>query len=195
MLEQWGAQLLVVLQVLVIISLAFVLSRLVSRFMARLAARYPLPQELLLPVRGGLHWLIIGVALIMVLERFGMSATVLWTAFSGFVAVAAVAFFAMWSVLSNLLCAVFIFSAGPFRLGDRVELIENGEKPGVKGRVLDINLLYTTLEEHRESGETNLVHIPNSLFFQRMVRRWNGQAGAAEPASRVVAEPTDSPLG
>lgn len=186
MLDAWGAQLLIGLQVLVIISLALLLVRFVSRCMARLAARYPLPQELLLPVRGGLQWLIAGGALIMVLERFGMSATVLWTAFSGFVAVAAVAFFAMWSVLSNLLCAVFIFSAGPFRLGDRVELIENGDKPGVKGKVVDINLLYTTLEELRESGETNMVHIPNSMFFQRMVRRWQG------PVTHSEAPPADS---
>ena len=57
---------------------------------------------------GGLRWLIMGSALIFVLERLGVSATVLWTALSGFVAVAAVAFFAMWSVLSNLLCAILI---------------------------------------------------------------------------------------
>jgi len=50
------------------------------------------------------------------------------------VAVAAVAFFAMWSVLSNLLCAVLIFTVGPFRIGDVVELVDTLDKPGVKGR-------------------------------------------------------------
>jgi small-conductance mechanosensitive channel len=69
-----------------------------------------------MPLRGGLRWFIMGSAVIFVLERLGVSATVLWTALSGFVAVAAIAFFAMWSVLSNLLCAVLIFTVGPFRL-------------------------------------------------------------------------------
>ena len=100
-----------------------------------------------MPLRGGLRWLIMGSALIFVLERLGVSATVLWTALSGFVAVAAVAFFAMWSVLSNLLCAILIFTVGPFRLGDVVELVDTLDKPGVKGRVVAINLLYTTLIE------------------------------------------------
>ena len=128
-----------------------------------------------MPLRGGLRWLIMGSALIFVLERLGVSATVLWTALSGFVAVAAVAFFAMWSVLSNLLCAILIFTVGPFRLGDLVELVDTVDKPGVKGRVVAINLLYTTLIEVEEAGTGSaMVQVPNSLFFQRSVRRWRG---------------------
>jgi len=102
---------------------------------------------------------------------------VLWTALSGFVAVAAVAFFAMWSVLSNLLCAILIFTVGPFRLGDIVELVDTVDKPGVKGRVVAINLLYTTLIEVEEAGTGGvMVQVPNSLFFQRSVRRWRDSA-------------------
>jgi len=127
-----------------------------------------------LPLRGVLRWLIVGSAVLLVLERLGVSAKVLWTAITGFTAVAAVAFFAIWSVLSNLFCAVLIFALGPFRLGDVVEVIDSGEKPGVKGRVISINLFYTTLKDVTEMGSGALLQIPNSLFFQRSVRRWRG---------------------
>lgn len=173
LMDEWGVQLLLGGQVLLILLVAYLLQRLLGRALGRLAGRYPLPPELLLSLRGGIRWFIMGSALIMVLERFGVSATVLWTAFSGFVAVAAVAFFAIWSVLSNLLCAVLIFSVGPFRIGDQVEVVDSADKPGLRGRVIAINLLYTTLEEtHPENGERNLVQIPNSMFFQKAVRRW-----------------------
>ena len=87
----------------------------------------------------------------------------------------AVAFFAMWSVLSNLLCAILIFTVGPFRLGDIVEWVDTVDKPGGKGRVVAINLLYTTLIEVEEAGTNSaMVQVPNSLFFQRLVRRWPG---------------------
>ncbi|MBF6624014.1 MAG: mechanosensitive ion channel family protein [Pseudomonas stutzeri] len=189
--EQWlmlvqesGDQLLLGLQIMLILLIAYVLQRLVVRGLTRLGNRYPLPPELLLPLRGGVRWFIIGGALIMVLERFGVSATVLWTAFSGFVAVAAIAFFAIWSVLSNLLCAVLIMTVGPFRIGDLVELVESFEKPIVKGRVTDINLLYTTLEEVAEDGTGATVQVPNSLFFQKVVRRWRGtEIQPIKPAS------------
>ena len=160
-------------QILLILLTGYFSQRVVARFLTRLGERYPFPPQLMMPLRGGLRWFIMGSAVIVVLERLGVSATVLWTALSGFVAVAAIAFFAMWSVLSNLLCAVLIFTVGPFRIGDVVELLDTLDKPGVKGRVVAINLLYTTLIEPAESGSgSSMVQVPNSLFFQRSVRRW-----------------------
>ena len=173
-LGEWSDTLLFGVQVLLILLAGFFLQRLVARGLTRLATRYQLPGELLLPLRGALRWLIMGSALMLALEHLGVSAGVLWAAFSGFVAVAAVAFFAVWSVLSNLFCAVLIFTIAPFRLGDRVEVLEAADKPGAKGRVIAINLLYTTLEEDAEAGTGALVQIPNSLFFQKVVRRWRG---------------------
>jgi small-conductance mechanosensitive channel len=162
-------------QILLILLAGYLTQRFVAKCLTRLGKRYPFPPQFLMPLRGGLRWLIMGSALIFVLERLGVSATVLWTALSGFVAVAAVAFFAMWSVLSNLLCAILIFTVGPFRLGDVVELVDTTDKPGVKGRVVAINLLYTTLIESAEAGTGGaMVQVPNSLFFQRSVRRWRG---------------------
>ena len=162
-------------QILLILLAGYFSQRVVARFLTRLGERYPFPPQLMMPLRGGLRWFIMGSAVIVVLERLGVSATVLWTALSGFVAVAAIAFFAMWSVLSNLLCAVLIFTVGPFRIGDVVELLDTLDKPGVKGRVVAINLLYTTLVEAEELGTGSaMVQVPNSLFFQRSVRRWRG---------------------
>ncbi len=181
--SQWGGQLGLGLQILLILLLAYLLQRLITRALTRLDQRYRLPPELLLTVRGGLRWLVMGSALIMVLERVGVSATVLWTAVSGFVAVAAIAFFAIWSVLSNLLCAVLILTVGPFRLGDVVEIIESAEKPVVKGRVIAINMLYTTLEESVESGPAPIVQVPNNLFFQKVVRRMRGADSLSIPTS------------
>ncbi|UVE19813.1 mechanosensitive ion channel family protein [Pseudomonas sp. LS44] len=171
----WSEPLLRTAQVLLILLLAWLVQRVVTRGISRLGSHYPqLPQELLLPLRGGLRWLIMGSAFMLVLERLGVSAEVLWTALTGFAAVAAVAFFAIWSVLSNLFCAVLIFALGPFRLGDVVEVVDSGDKPGVKGRVVGINLFYTTLSDVSEGAAGALIQIPNSLFFQRAVRRWRG---------------------
>jgi small-conductance mechanosensitive channel len=160
-------------QILLILLAGYLAQRLVGRFLTGLGERYPLPPELLMPLRGSLRWLIMGSAFVFVLGQLGVSATVLWTALSGFVAVAAVAFFAMWSVLSNLLCAVLIYTIGPFRIGDVVELVDTLDKPGVKGRVVEINLMFTTLIELPEAGGA-LVQVPNSQFFQKSVRRWRG---------------------
>lgn len=172
--QEWFGILLPGLQIILILVVAWALQLMMRRFIVRIGERYRLPMELLMPLRGLLSWLIMGSAVLMVLERLGVSATVLWTAITGFAAVAAVAFFAAWSVLSNLFCALLIFTAGPFRIGDQLEVVDSADKPGVKGRVMDINLLYTTLEDVSESSQGALLQIPNSLFFQKVVRRWRG---------------------
>ncbi|CAN7174314.1 mechanosensitive ion channel domain-containing protein [Pseudomonas solani] len=173
LLTAWSEPLIRAAQVLLVLFLAWLAQRVLTRGITRLGARYPqLPQELLLPLRGLLRWLILGSAFMLVLERLGVSAEVLWAALTGFTAVAAVAFFAIWSVLSNMFCAVLIFSLGPFRMGDVVEVVESADKPGVKGRVVAINLFYTTLQDLSENADGALVQVPNSLFFQKAVRRW-----------------------
>ena len=64
--------------------------------------------------------------------------------------------------------------ARAIHMHDEIELLENGEKPGLKGRVVDINLIYTTLQETRADGSDTTLQIPNSQFFQRSIRRWRG---------------------
>ncbi len=102
----WGEPLWLVAQILLILLAGYIAQRVVAKCLTRLGERYPFPpQFFFMPLRGGLRWLIMGSALIFVLERLGVSATVLWTALSGFVAVAAVAFFSPCGACSPICCA------------------------------------------------------------------------------------------
>lgn len=188
------------LHILLIVLVAWLLQRVLRRIVRRASLHYQLPDELVVPINGIVRWTIIASAALLVLERVGVSATVLWTAFTGFATVAAVAFFAAWSVLSNLFCALLIFTVRPYRLGDYIEVLDTAEKPGAKGRVIDINLLYTTLQDFEEAqGPAAHLQIPNALVFQRVVRRW--PAGTRPPVWRpdapaaipAVAAPSEVP--
>lgn len=160
---------------LLIVLGAWVLHRVMRALIRHLGARSILPMELVVGFRRVSSFVVTTAALLLILEQLGVSATVLWTGLTGFVAVAAIAFFAAWSVLSNIFCTFLIVATRPFRLHDRIELLENGEKPGLKGQVIDLNLIYTTLREATPEGESgSVLQVPNSLFFQRVVRRWSG---------------------
>jgi len=183
-LNDWLGVIVPLLQILLIWVGAWLLQRLLLRLLRRACERYRLPQEMLAPVRAVVHWLIVSGAVLLVLERLGVSAAVLWTAFTGFATVGAVAFFAAWSVLSNLFCAFLIFTASPVRVGDHIELLDVADKPIVLGRVVDMGLLYITLEDVTAPGSGTLLQIPNTLIFQRVLRRW--RAGTPLPADRLI---------
>jgi small-conductance mechanosensitive channel len=175
---EWLGVIVPLVQVGLILLGAWLLVRLARRLIERVTLGYALPSNVDLITRRTVAFLIWGGALLWGLERAGVSGTVLWTAFTSFAAVGAVAFFAAWSVLSNIFCALLIFTTRMFWPGDTIEVLENGEKPGLKGRVLDINLVFTTLEESGTGQDGTTLKIPNSMFFQRAVRRWHGSAPA-----------------
>ena len=145
-LQGWLGEIQLLTEVVLILAVAWLLLRLLRLLVQRLSRRYDLPREIAIGVRRVGVFVIGFGALLTILEAFGVSGAVLWTAFTGFAAVAAVAFFAAWSVLTNLFCALLIVLTRPFRLYDHIELVESGDKPGLRGRVVDINLIYTTLK-------------------------------------------------
>ena len=182
-------------QIALILVAAWLLQNLLGRLLTRAGRHYQIPLELQMPIHGLMRWTIFAATLLLVLERLGVSATVLWTGFTGFATVGAVAFVAAWSVLSNLFCAFLIFTVGPFRLGDTIELLDTAEKPGAKGRVVDINLLYTTLEDATRGQTGVLLQIPNALIFQRVLRRWEpaiAPSGIPAPAPQERLQDTPS---
>ena len=188
-MQDWLEIAIPVLQILLIVLVAWLLHRLFKRVIQRASDHYEFPNELLMPIHTVVRWLIIAGSVLLILERMGVSASVLWSAFTGFATVGAVAFFAAWSVLSNLFCALLIFTVRPYRIGEYIEVLDSAEKPGAKGRVVDINLLYTTLEDHTHA-DTPLgawLQIPNSLMFQRVVRRFHGVPPPAPPEGAAAA--------
>lgn len=191
-LQDWYGEFLLVGQIVLILLAAFVLRRMVVGLVKKLSQRYELPPEILVGARRLLGGLIALGALLLILERLGVSGNALWAAFTGFTAVAAVAFFAAWSVLTNIFCSLLLLITRPFRLHDHIELMEGGDRPGLRGQVVDMNLIYVTLKETHPQGGESLLRIPNSLFFQRSTRRWLGAPEALDypPASN---RPTSAP--
>src|SRR5690606_5681622 len=186
-IHQWVGLAGPALRITLIVLAAWLLRSLALRLVRRLGKRYELPPEVLLGARKLVNFLIGSAVLLAVLEALGVSGAVLWTAFTGFAAVAAVAFFAAWSVLSNIFCAVLLLITRPFRLYDHIELLDGSEGRGLGGQVVDMNLISVILRETREDGAAANLRVPNNLFFQRVVRRW-----AEAPPPRPEPDP-DAP--
>src|SRR5690554_168228 len=187
--HDWLDSIFLLAQLMLIVVVALIIQRSLRRIILKTGEVYDLPRHLVRPAILFTRWTIVVSASLLLLGRLGVSGTVLWTAFTGFAAVAAVAFFAAWSVLSNLFCAILIFTARPLRLGDHVEILDTAEKPGARGEVVDINLLYITLEDSTASQPGVYLQIPNALIFQRVIRRWRGATPPQRPAPRDAADP------
>lgn len=194
-LYPWVPSIVLGAQITLLIAGAWLLRTLFGRLVQRAGTRHGLPPEFTFAFLFTGKIVIYGATLMLVLDRLGVSATVLWTAFTGFAAVAAVAFFAAWSVLSNIFCSFLIFVTRIVRLHDHIEVVENGQTAGLRGQVIDINLIYTTVQEHSADGSGSTLKFPNSLFFQRITRTWPGAPPAPATAPAGTGTASQPPSG
>ena len=185
-----GNLVLPLLEVLLVVLAAWLLNALLRRALKRVCEGYELPPAFIIGTRRLLGIVIYVTAFLLALNRLGVSGAAVWSTLTGFVAVGAVAFFAAWSVLSNIFCTLLILTTRPFRLNDHIELLEGGDKPGLRGQVVDIHLIYTTLEETHADGARTVLHIPNSQFFQRAIRRWRGEPPGLSAIRPAAADGT-----
>ncbi|MCJ7600851.1 MAG: mechanosensitive ion channel family protein, partial [Desulfobulbaceae bacterium] len=87
----------------------------------------------------------------------------------------AIGFIAVWSILSNLSCALFLILFKMFQIGDEIEIVEPIGGTGLKGRVQDFNVMFTSLVEDASGGSEGFVtQVPNNIFFQKTMRRKKG---------------------
>jgi small-conductance mechanosensitive channel len=106
------------------------------------------------------------VALLLLLDLWGIGVGGLWATLASVAAVIGVGFLANWAMISNITASLLLAIWRPYRLGDTVEMLPEN----LKGRAVDRNLMFTAL---REEGGT-ILQIPNNLFFQKMFRVGGG---------------------
>ncbi len=85
-----------------------------------------------------------------------------WMSITGILALVALAFFAVWSLIGNILAGVIIYFTSPFKIEDTIEVLPDD----IRGKVLAINTFYTVLRDE----ERNYINIPNSLLFQKYIK-------------------------
>lgn len=78
-------------------------------------------------------------------------------------AIVGVALFAQWSILSNLTASLVIFFGMPYRIGDRIRVMDRDDS--VTGVIEEISLFCVQVRDDNK----NLATFPNNMFLQRAV--------------------------
>ncbi|HLT51146.1 MAG TPA: mechanosensitive ion channel domain-containing protein [Arenibacter sp.] len=86
--------------------------------------------------------------------------------FSSVFAVIGIAFFAQWSILSNITAGVILFFSFPFKIGDKIKIMDKEiDLPGEVYLIEDIRAFHIHLR--RSNGE--LFTYPNNLMLQKAI--------------------------
>ena len=80
---------------------------------------------------------------------------------TSFFTITGIGLFASWSILSNITSAVIIFFYFPYKIGDRIKILDGDQS--LQGMITDMTLF--TIFLHTDHGE--VVVIPNNVILQK----------------------------
>ena len=108
---------------------------------------------------------ITAIALVAITLIWGVNFRELGLIFSSIFAVIGVALFAQWSILSNVTAGIILFLAFPFKIGDRIRILDKELETEEEFTIEDIKLYYIYLR----NSHGHLITYPNNLMMQKAV--------------------------
>ena len=114
-----------------------------------------------LMIKKTLNGVNIFVIITILIGLWGVDTKNLLLAFSSVFAVIGVAFFAQWSIISNITAGIVVYFSLNLKIGDKIKILDK-DVP-IEGTIIDIKTFYVFLET--DDGEK--IIYPNSLILQK----------------------------
>jgi len=112
-------------------------------------------------IKKTLNGLIIFVVITILIGIWGVDTKNLLVAMSSVFAVIGVAFFAQWSILSNVTAGIVVYFSLSIKIGDKIKILDK-DFP-IEATIIDIKTFYV----HLETDEGEKIIYPNSLILQK----------------------------
>ena len=157
MLIQIGLSMAALIFILVFLSLS-------RRLIVRFARKHGFHERRLFYVKKVNALIFVIVLLLLLSIIWGFDIEGLPVYFASFFGIVGIAFFASWSILSNITASLIIFFSYRIGIGDNIRIVD-GES-SITGKVKDMNMFTVILE----TGEGQSVTYPNNLILQKPVQ-------------------------
>ena len=118
-------------------------------------------------IKRAIHFILLLLSLIVLMVIWGVKQSELAIFVGSILTIIGVAFFAQWSLLSNITSSIIIFFGHSVKIGDAISIMEAKEYE-IRGEVLDIGLFFTRIKLIDSEDEVTL---PNNMYIIKTIRR------------------------
>lgn len=146
-----------------VVLLYLILSRIASNIIRRFGKKHSISIARVIYTIKYFRFLLLMLFLLILGVIWDLSFEGLSVYFLSFFTVAGVGLFANWSILSNVTSAIILFFYFPYRIGNRVRVIDGDNS--IEGTVVDLNMFSIVLK----NDEGYRVTYPNNLAIQKAI--------------------------
>ena len=145
---------------------------LTRRIIVRFARKHGFQERRLFYVKKANALIFVILFLLVISIIWGFDIQGLPVYFASFFGIVGIAFFAAWSILSNITASLITFFSYRIRINDQIRIVDGDNS--ITGRVRDMNMFTVIVE----TGENRSVTFPNNLILQKPVEIISGGGGA-----------------
>lgn len=154
-----------VLETLVLLAVYFIIKYITNKVISGVGRKFEYAKErvrmLQKIVNGNLFMILIGISLFI----WGVERGQIVYFATSLLALIGIAFFAQWSIISNITSTVIIYFSHPVRVGDIISILDKDYQ--IEGRIVDIGIFFMTIKTEDKEEIT----LPSNIFMQKMVKK------------------------
>lgn len=159
-MEPYQLQIIQTLAVIIsLVAIKFLLRGIINKFMNKL--HFALERKRI--ISKIINFFILIVAVVLITAIWGVKSQEVTIFISSILTILGVAFFAQWSILSNISSSLILFFNHPVRIGSQIKILDK-ENP-IEGVVVNISLFFMYIK----TTDGQLVSIPNTVVLQKTI--------------------------
>ncbi|MGJ8743420.1 mechanosensitive ion channel domain-containing protein [Polaribacter sp.] len=153
-----------IIQTVVILIIAFFVHWLITKSLRKIQQKFGFQNARIVLTNKIITVLTYMSVIVIVAFIWGVDEKQLLIYISSFLTILGIAFFAQWSILSNITAGIILFVNYPVKIGDTITILEKDND--TTGEIRDIGAFFITLKTKK--GE--LITLPNAIILQKNIK-------------------------
>lgn len=161
-----------IIETIVIVSAYFILKYITKKATNKAAVKFSKSKTRVKIIKKIIQLILLTITMTFIFLIWGVQQSELMFFVTSLLTVLGIAFFAQWSIISNITATLIIFFNHPAKIGDEIEIFDVDHP--VIGRISDVGIFFVTVR----NKEGALITIPSNLFIQKMIIKKDNQASS-----------------
>jgi small-conductance mechanosensitive channel len=153
-----------IIESLIVFILAFILRLLITKSLGKIQLKFGFQKARIILTNKVISILIYITLIVITAFIWGVDEKQLLIYISSFLTILGIAFFAQWSILSNITAGIILFVNYPVKIGDKITILEKDNNIG--GEIKDIGAFFITLK----TAKNEFITVPNSIILQKNIK-------------------------
>jgi len=150
----------------IIIIIVFLITKLVTkRIIRKVGIRFKYQSGRVKITNKLVDVLLLTILVVFLMVIWGVDQSQLLLFLSSVLTILGVAFFAQWSIISNITSTLIIFFNHPIKIGDYLTIMDKDFQ--IEGKLSDIGIFFIIIK----TKDDKKITIPSNVFMQKMIRK------------------------